>query len=142
MVSTWRFYSFKDLNLRHRHPFQIFILICAFFGLLVAFHHYMLFIVAISYALSGVITRLSYVFKRKPLGTIQYSGEPAAIESRKARKKILRWLADSRWRRSGCRDHPSGKGISHPVAATGAAMVCLAHCRRIPHGEYLALLQF
>ena len=43
MVSTWRFYSFKDLNLRSRHPFQIFILICAFFGLLVAFHHYMLF---------------------------------------------------------------------------------------------------
>ncbi len=66
MVSTWRFYSFKDLNLRNRHPFQIFILICGFLGLLVAFHHYMLFIVAISYALSGVITRLAYVFRRKP----------------------------------------------------------------------------
>ncbi len=66
MVSTWRFYSFKDLNLRNRHPFQIFILICGFLALLVAFHHYMLFIIAISYAMSGVITRLSYVFKRKP----------------------------------------------------------------------------
>jgi len=66
MVSTWRFYSFKDLNLRNRHPFQIFILICGFLSLLVAFHHYMLFIIAISYALSGVFTRLSYTFKRKP----------------------------------------------------------------------------
>lgn len=66
MVSTWRFYSFKDLNLRNRHPFQIFILICGFFGLLVAFHHYMLFIIAISYALSGVFTRLSYFFRRRP----------------------------------------------------------------------------
>jgi CDP-diacylglycerol--serine O-phosphatidyltransferase len=66
MVSTWRFYSFKDLNLRSRHPFQIFILICAFFGLLVAFHHYMLFIIAITYAGSGIFTRLSYFFHRKP----------------------------------------------------------------------------
>ena len=66
MVSTWRFYSFKDLNLRSRHPFQIFILICAFFGLLVAFHHYMLFIIAVTYACSGIFTRLSYGFRRKP----------------------------------------------------------------------------
>jgi CDP-diacylglycerol--serine O-phosphatidyltransferase len=66
MVSTWRFYSFKDLNLRSRHPFQIFILICAFLGLLVAFHHYMLFIVAITYTGSGIFTRLSYFFRRKP----------------------------------------------------------------------------
>jgi phosphatidylserine synthase len=66
MVSTWRFYSFKDLNLRSRHPFQIFILICGFLGLLVAFHHYMLFIIAITYAGSGIFTRLSYFFHRKP----------------------------------------------------------------------------
>ena len=66
MVSTWRFYSFKDLNLRSRHPFQIFILICAFFGLLVAFHHYMLFIIAVTYACSGIFTRLTYGFHRKP----------------------------------------------------------------------------
>ena len=57
-------------------------------------------------------------------------------------RKYFVGLADSRRRRSGCRDHPSGKGISHPVAATGAAMVCFAHCRGLPDGEYLALLQF
>ncbi len=67
MVSTWRFYSFKDLNLRSRHPFQIFILICGFFGLLVAFHHYMLFIVAIYvYAQRRDLRVLSYAFRRKP----------------------------------------------------------------------------
>jgi len=37
----------KDLNLRNRHPFQIFILF-AIFGLLCV-PHYMLFIIAISY---------------------------------------------------------------------------------------------
>ncbi len=66
MVSTWRFYSFKDLNLRNRHPFQSLIVICAFFGLLAAFHHYMLFIIAVVYAMSGVVTRLSYFFRRRP----------------------------------------------------------------------------
>ncbi|HET9282218.1 MAG TPA: phosphatidylcholine/phosphatidylserine synthase [Candidatus Angelobacter sp.] len=66
MVSTWRFYSFKDLHLRSRHPFQSLILICAFFGLLFAFHHYMLFIMAFTYMLSGVFTRVSYGLRRKP----------------------------------------------------------------------------
>jgi len=66
MVSTWRFYSFKDLNLRNRRPFQTLILICAFLGLLVAFHNHMLFIMSITYMLSGVFTRLSYMFRRRP----------------------------------------------------------------------------
>src|SRR5215470_11452920 len=38
MVSTWRFYSFKDLNLRNRHPFQVFLLICAMLALIVSYH--------------------------------------------------------------------------------------------------------
>jgi len=66
MVSTWRFYSFKDLNLRNRRPFQTLILICGFLGLLVAFHNHMLFIMSITYMLSGVFTRLSYMFRRRP----------------------------------------------------------------------------
>jgi CDP-diacylglycerol--serine O-phosphatidyltransferase len=66
MVSTWRFYSFKDLNLRNRHPFQTLVLICGFLFLLVSFHRYMLFIIGISYMLSGVFTRLSYFFRRRP----------------------------------------------------------------------------
>ena len=66
MVSTWRFYSFKDLNLRNRHPFQILILICGFLALLVAFHNYMLFIIAITYMMSGIVMRLAYMFRRRP----------------------------------------------------------------------------
>src|SRR6266481_4606454 len=66
MVSTWRFYSFKDLNLRNRHPFQIFILICAFVYVLIFFHNYMLFAIAVTYMLSGILMRLSYAFRRRP----------------------------------------------------------------------------
>jgi CDP-diacylglycerol--serine O-phosphatidyltransferase len=66
MVSTWRFYSFKDLNLRNRHPFQTLVLISAFLFLLFSFHRYMLFAIAITYMLSGIVTRLSWVFRRRP----------------------------------------------------------------------------
>ena len=66
MVSTWRFYSFKDLNLSNRHPSQTIILICAFLGLLVFFHHYLLFIIAFTYMISGILTRIFYLFRRRP----------------------------------------------------------------------------
>jgi len=66
MVSTWRFYSFKDLNLRNRHPFQTLVLISAFLFLLFSFHRYMLFAIGMTYMLSGVVTRLSYFFRRRP----------------------------------------------------------------------------
>src|SRR5262249_5939789 len=66
MVSPWRFYSFKDLNLRSRHPFQIFVLLCGFFYLLFFFHTYLLFALSFTYMLSGVFTRVAYGFRRKP----------------------------------------------------------------------------
>lgn len=66
MVSTWRFYSFKDLNLRHRHPFQVVILVAAIFALIWFFSGPVLFAIAIVYMLSGVLSRLSFVFRRRP----------------------------------------------------------------------------
>ena len=77
MVSTWRFYSFKDLNLRNRRPFQTLILICGFLALLVAFHNYMFFFLAITYMLSGIFTRLSSIFRRHPPEPVQPAYEEA-----------------------------------------------------------------
>lgn len=66
MVSTWRFYSPKGLNLRHRHPFQLMVLIGGLIYLIAFFSRPVLFVIAIAYMLSGVISRLSYVFRRRP----------------------------------------------------------------------------
>ncbi len=66
MVSTWRFYSFKDLNLRNRHPFQVLLLICAFLYLLIFYSRPLLFFMAITYMLSGVLTRIWSLFLRRP----------------------------------------------------------------------------
>jgi CDP-diacylglycerol--serine O-phosphatidyltransferase len=64
MVSTWRFYSFKDIDLRTRRPFRLIVLI----GLLIAgvryFSEYVLFLLAVVYMLSGVIWRLLYIVRR------------------------------------------------------------------------------
>jgi len=65
MVSTWRFYSFKDLNMRSRHPFQVLILICGVVALVWFYSEYVLFILAISYMLSGIMTRFSYAVRRR-----------------------------------------------------------------------------
>ncbi|HEY6273731.1 MAG TPA: phosphatidylcholine/phosphatidylserine synthase [Terriglobales bacterium] len=66
MVSTWRFYSFKDLNLRNRHPFQLVILIGGFLWLLIIFSGPLLFVLSTTYMLSGVMTRLASLFRRRP----------------------------------------------------------------------------
>jgi CDP-diacylglycerol--serine O-phosphatidyltransferase len=67
MVSTWRFYSFKDIDLRRKHPFTGIILIAGLFALIWFFSEYVLFILALTYMLSGVLARIAHVFRRKPM---------------------------------------------------------------------------
>ncbi len=65
MVSTWRFYSFKDIDFRARRPFRLII----FFGLLFAglwyFSGPLLFSIALLYMFSGVFWRLQWIFRRR-----------------------------------------------------------------------------
>ena len=64
MVSTWRFYSFKDLDFRSRHPVRvIFALGIIIYGIIAA-SEYVLFFIALAYMLSGVFSRLMFVFRR------------------------------------------------------------------------------
>ena len=65
MVSTWRFYSFKDLGLRNRQPFYTIIVIAGLIYAIRFFSEYVLFFIALTYMLSGVIARLTYVLRRK-----------------------------------------------------------------------------
>jgi CDP-diacylglycerol---serine O-phosphatidyltransferase len=65
MVSTWRFYSFKDINFRARHPFRLVILMAMVGALIWQFSRPVLFIIAILYMASGVLWRLQWIFRRK-----------------------------------------------------------------------------
>jgi CDP-diacylglycerol--serine O-phosphatidyltransferase len=65
MVSTWRFYSFKDIDFGSRRPFRLIVI----FGIIGAsiwfFSGPALFAIAILYMASGVLWRLQWIFRRK-----------------------------------------------------------------------------
>jgi len=65
MVSTWRFYSFKDIDLRSRRPFRLIILFAALFAAIWYYSRYVLFGIALLYMFSGVLWRLQWIFRRK-----------------------------------------------------------------------------
>ncbi len=64
MVSTWRFFSFKGINFRQPQNFRWLIVIGVVIALIWFSSQYVLFGIALIYILSGVIARLSFVFRR------------------------------------------------------------------------------
>ncbi len=65
MVSSWRFWSGKEISLGSRHPFQL-VAVLAMVGALVALYsEYMLIIIALGYLVSGVVARLAYSWSRE-----------------------------------------------------------------------------
>jgi len=66
MVSTWRFFSFKGINFRQPQNFRWLIVIGAVIALIWASSQYVLFALALVYILSGVLARLSFVFRPPP----------------------------------------------------------------------------
>jgi CDP-diacylglycerol--serine O-phosphatidyltransferase len=65
MVSTWRFYSFKDINFSARQPFRLIIFLGLLFAAIWYFSQWVLFLIALLYMCSGVIWRLQWIFRRK-----------------------------------------------------------------------------
>ena len=65
MVSTWRFYSFKDIDFGSRRPFRLIILFAALIAAIWFFSKPVLFAVALLYTFSGVFWRLQWIFRRR-----------------------------------------------------------------------------
>jgi len=65
MVSTWRFYSFKDIDFGSRRPFRLIVLLGILFALIWFFSRPVLFAIALIYMASGVLWRLQWIFRRK-----------------------------------------------------------------------------
>ncbi len=64
MVSTWRFFSLKGINFRQPQNFRWIIVMGVAITLIILSSQYVLFGIALVYILSGVIARLSFVFRR------------------------------------------------------------------------------
>ncbi len=65
MVSSWRFWSGKELTLGSRHPFQGVVLLALFGALIVLYSEWALIVIALGYLVSGVVARLAYTWERK-----------------------------------------------------------------------------
>ena len=65
MVSTWRFYSFKDINFKARQPARLVVLIALLIAGIVLFSRPVLFVIALTYMFSGIFWRLHWIFRRK-----------------------------------------------------------------------------
>ncbi|HET8637290.1 MAG TPA: CDP-diacylglycerol--serine O-phosphatidyltransferase [Acidobacteriaceae bacterium] len=64
MVSTWRFWSGKEINLANRHPFQWIVVLGLLIYLLVFFSRPVLLVLALAYMFSGVLARAAYSRRR------------------------------------------------------------------------------
>jgi CDP-diacylglycerol--serine O-phosphatidyltransferase len=75
MVSTWRFWSAKSVDMRNRKSARLFVLLALILAAIWYFHQYVLFVVAVSYMASGVFFRLTYAFRRGNVAPHQAVGE-------------------------------------------------------------------
>ncbi len=65
MVSSWRFWSGKEIDSSGRKPFQFFVLMALVIAVIVAYSEWALLFIALGYLVSGVIARLAYSWGRK-----------------------------------------------------------------------------
>jgi CDP-diacylglycerol--serine O-phosphatidyltransferase len=65
MVSTWRFWSGKEINLSRRHPFQLLFLISIVLYVALRYSNVVLFAVAFVYMFSGIWARAAYSWSRR-----------------------------------------------------------------------------
>ena len=65
MVSTWRFWSGKEINLARRHPSQILLLLAIALFMILRFSQFVLFAGALAYMFSGIWARAAYGWSRR-----------------------------------------------------------------------------
>ncbi len=84
MVSTWRFWSGKEINFSRSHPSQILLLLAVMLFMVVRYSQFVLFAVALVYMFSGIWARAAYSWSWR-----RRNRPPAAIHSRDADPRTL-----------------------------------------------------
>jgi len=84
MVSTWRFWSGKEINFARSHPFQILFVLSIVVYVVVRFSHFVFFAIGITYVFSGIWARAAYSWsrrrRRRPVGVAALDPDPTAPE--------------------------------------------------------------
>ncbi len=78
MVSTWRFWSGKEITLGRRHPFQLLVLIAIVLYITIRFSGWVFFLGGLVYMFSGIWARAAYGWQRRRRLRLQFGGKPEA----------------------------------------------------------------
>ena len=65
MVSTWRFWSGKEINLSRSHPFQLLLVIALVIYVMLRYSHAVFILMALVYTFSGIWARAMYSWGRR-----------------------------------------------------------------------------
>jgi len=65
MVSTWRFWSAKEINLSRSHPFQLLVLLALIAYIALRYSNVVMFLAALVYMFSGIWARAAYGWSRR-----------------------------------------------------------------------------
>jgi CDP-diacylglycerol--serine O-phosphatidyltransferase len=65
MVSSWRFWSGKEIDMDARKPGRLLVLLVVVIGVIVEWDQTALLVIALGYLVSGVMARLAYSWKRQ-----------------------------------------------------------------------------
>jgi CDP-diacylglycerol--serine O-phosphatidyltransferase len=65
MVSSWRFWSGKEIDMSTRKPGRLLVLLVVVIGVMVEWDQIALLVIALGYLISGVVARLAYSWKRR-----------------------------------------------------------------------------
>jgi CDP-diacylglycerol--serine O-phosphatidyltransferase len=84
MVSTWRFWSGKELSLSRSHPYQVLLLIAIVLFCILRFSQAVIFSITLIYMFSGIWARAAYSWsrrrRRQPAGLPAPLSDPDATE--------------------------------------------------------------
>jgi CDP-diacylglycerol--serine O-phosphatidyltransferase len=65
MVSSWRFWSGKEIDMNTRKPGRLLVLLVVVIGVVVEWNQTALLVIALGYLVSGVMARLAYSWNRR-----------------------------------------------------------------------------
>jgi len=64
-VSTWRFWSGKEINFSRSHPFQVLVLVAIVVYVVVRYSTWVMFGIGLTYMFSGIWARAAYGWSRR-----------------------------------------------------------------------------
>jgi CDP-diacylglycerol--serine O-phosphatidyltransferase len=87
MVSTWRFWSGKEINFSRAHPFQLLFVLAIVFYVMLRYSNVVFFGIGITYMFSGIWARTAYGWSRRrrkgAVGVVVADAPSAEAESAK-----------------------------------------------------------